>query len=531
MSRVVKNIILGNRYFDSLKLMRVSAQAAGAEGVEKISVVMATALNKEILKETGLATEELDGAKPDDLVVAVSLKGAEFLDSVLEFVNNELEKTAQATSAGQMMPKTFESAVSMLPGANLALISVPGNYAKREAKRALEHGLHVLLFSDNVTVEEELELKTLAKSKDLMVMGPGCGTSIINHVPLAFANVVKQGPIGIVAAAGTGIQEVSCLISNEGSGISHAIGTGGRDLSDAIGGITMMQGIELLDADPNTKVIVLVSKPPGDKTARKLTEFIAHCKKPMVVNFIGIESDQTVEDGKWISASTLEDAALSAIALVEKKELGRTLFTQTSNEVLSQAEGEWRKFNKNQEYVRGLYAGGTVCSEATLILSDLVSPVYSNAPPRPELKMMGTKTSQGHVCLDMGEEEFTVGRAHPMIDPTLRQNRIIQEAEDVSAAVILLDIVLGYGSHSDPGGALIPSIKEAKRSCAHRDGHLAVVASIIGTFEDFQGYDDQKAKLEQEGIIVMPSNAQAARLSALIASRGKLAKTLFDGEK
>jgi succinyl-CoA synthetase alpha subunit len=263
MRNVVKNIILGNRYFDSLKLMRVSGQAASAEGVEKISVIMATDLNKQILNETGLATEELDGAKPDDLVVAVSLKDETYLDSVLDFVNSELEKPSLAKSAGQMMPKTFESAVSMLPGANLALISVPGNYAKREAKRALEHGLHVLLFSDNVTVEEELELKTLAKSKDLLVMGPGCGTSIINSVPLAFANVVKQGPIGIVAAAGTGIQEVSCLISNEGSGISHAIGTGGRDLSDAIGGITMMQGIELLDADPNTKVIILVSKPPG----------------------------------------------------------------------------------------------------------------------------------------------------------------------------------------------------------------------------------------------------------------------------
>ena len=189
MSSVVKNIILGNRYFDSLKLMRVSSEAASAEGVEKISVVMATPLNKEVLKETGLATDELDDAKPDDLVVAVSLKAEEFLDSVLEFINKELEKTAQARHPGQMMPKTFESAVSMLPGANLALISVPGSYATREAKRALTHGLHVLLFSDNVTVEEELELKTLAKSKGILLMGPGCGTSIINHIPLAFANV------------------------------------------------------------------------------------------------------------------------------------------------------------------------------------------------------------------------------------------------------------------------------------------------------------------------------------------------------
>ncbi len=530
MSNVIRNIILGNRYFDSLKLMRVSFNATTLEGVEKISVVMATDLNKEILKDTGLATDDLERAKPDELVIAVSLRDEGYLDSVLEFIKNELEKVSYTKSGAQRMPKTLESALSMLPEANLALISVPGYYAKREAKKALEHGLHVFLFSDNVTIEEELELKTLAKSKGLMVMGPGCGTSIINNVPLAFANIVKRGPIGIVAAAGTGIQEVSCLISNAGSGISHAIGTGGRDLSDAIGGITMMQGIEILNGDPGTEVITLISKPAGEKTAKKLKEFIGNCNKPVVMNFIGIASDWEVKGAKWISAMTLEDAVRAAIALVDKKEIKYRPFTLANDEILSMAEQEWEKFNEDQEYVRGLYAGGTVCSEATLILSDLVSSVSSNAPPRPELRMQDTKNSYGNVCLDMGEEEFTVGRAHPMIDPTLRQNRIIQEAEDPTTAVILLDIVLGYGSHPDPGGALVPSIREANKICSGRGGHLAVVASILGTYEDFQGYEGQKVKLEQEGVIVMPSNAQAARLSALIASRGELAKTLFGGD-
>lgn len=530
MSNVIKNIIFGNRYVDSLKLMRVSSKIAGLEGVDQVSVVMATDLNKQILKDVGLFTSDLERAKPDDLVVAVSLKDAGDVDSVLDFVNSELDKTSQARSE-QMRPKTLESALSMLQGANLALISVPGNYAKREAKKALEHGLHVLLFSDNVSIEEELELKTLAKSKGLLVMGPGCGTAIINNVPLAFANVLKRGPIGIVAAAGTGIQEVSCLIGNAGSGISHAIGTGGRDLSDAIGGITMMQGIELLEADLGTEVIILFSKPPGKKTAKKLTGLIADCKKPVVVNFIGIESDQEVEGGQWISVSTLEDAAMAAIALVNKREVEQAVFALEKDEIVATVEKEWHNFNQEQQYVRGLYAGGTVCSEATLILSDLVSPVYSNAPSRPELEMLYTKTSHGHVCLDMGDEEFTVGRAHPMIDPTLRQNRIIQEAEDSKTAVILLDIELGYGTHSDPAGALVPSIREAKKICAYRGGHLAVVASILGTYEDFQGYEDQRATLEQEGVLVMPSNAQASRLAALIASRGKLAATFFGGDE
>ena len=520
MSSVVKNIILANRYVDSLRLMRLSSKATVLDGVDKVSVVMGTDLNRQILKETGLATAELERVKPDDLVVAVSLKGERYLDTVLDFVNAELEGASTTKSAGHPIPKTLGSALSMLPGANLALISVPGNYAKREAKRALEDGLHVLLFTDNVSIEEELELKTLARSKGLLVMGPGCGTCIINNVPLAFANVVRSGPVGIVAASGTGIQEVSCLISNAGSGVSHAIGTGGRDLADAIGGITMMQGIELMESDPGTEVIVLISKPPGEKTVRKLTDVIAACKKSVVVNFIGIQSPSSVEGARWLSSVTLEDTARAAIALVEKKDIRHTSFTKSRDEILAVAEAEWERFTEGQYYVRGLYSGGTVCSEATLILADLVSPVSSNAPPRPELKMQDTKTSEGHVCLDMGEEEFTVGRAHPMIDPFLRQNRIIKEAEDPTTAVILLDIVLGYGSHADPGGSLVPSIQSAKRICADRGRYLAVVASIIGTPDDPQDYEDQRSKLVREGVIVMPSNAQAARLAALIASRG-----------
>ncbi len=532
MSNVVRNFILGNRYFDSLKLMRISTKAAELKGVDKVSVVMATDLNKEILKEVGLFTGDLEGAKPDDLVIAVSLNYESYLDSVIDFINTELDKAASQTQkTGQITPRTLESALSMLPEANLALISVPGNYAKREARKALEHGLHVLLFSNNVSIEGELELKTLAKSKGLLVMGPGCGTAIINNVPLAFANVVKKGPVGIVAASGTGIQEVSSLLSNAGSGISHAIGTGGRDLSDEIGGITMMQGIEILEKDGQTEVILLISKPPGPQTAKRLAKFVTQCKKSFVVDFIGISESRQNLDTHWMSALTLEDAARAAIALVEKKEIRHPLFTETPNKVLSMAEGEWQKFSSEQQYVRGLYSGGTVCSEATLILSELISPLYSNVPPRPELKLLDTQTSKGNVCLDLGDEEFTVGRAHPMIDPLLRQNRLIQEAQDPTTAVILLDIVLGFGSHPDPGGALVPSIREAKTICAGKGGYLSVMASIIGTHEDPQSYQDQREKLIQAGALIMPSNAQAARLAALIASRGRLANTFFKGDE
>lgn len=531
MSNVVRNLILGNRYFDSLRLMRISSKTAELEGVDKVSVVMATDLNKQVLKGAGLFTEDLERARPDDLVVAVSVKDESYLDSVLDFIEAELDKAvSRLQEAGLITPKVFESAFSMLPGANLALISVPGMYAKREARKALEHGLHVLLFSDNVSIEDELELKELAKSKGLLVMGPGCGTAIINNVPLAFANVVKKGPIGIVAAAGTGIQEVSSLISNAGSGISHAIGTGGRDLSDEIGGITMIQGIEILENDARTEVIVLISKPPGAQTAMKLAKVISQCKKPVIVDFIGVTSSQQFIGTKWITALTLEDAAKKALTLVTKEELKITNFTGTKQEILSMAQAEWQRLNSDQKYVRGLFSGGTLCSEATLILSELLSPLYSNMPPKPELKMQDTKVSKGNVCLDLGDEEFTVGRAHPMIDPFLRQQRLSQEAKDPTTAVILLDIVLGLGSHPDPAGALVESIYEAKTLCADRGGYLSVVASIVGTYEDPQGYQDQKKKLLKAGTLVLPSNAQASRMAALIATRGEVANTFFKGE-
>ncbi len=532
MAEVVRNVILGNRYFDSLKLMRISSKAASREGVGKVAVVMATDLNKQILKEVGLFTSDLERAKADELVVALSLKDESYLGPALGFIKGELDRaSAQAEESGEMVAKTFESALSMLPGANLALISVPGNYAKREAQKALEHGLHVFLFSDNVSIEDELELKRRASSRGLLVMGPGCGTSIINNIPIAFANVVKRGPVGIVAAAGTGIQEVSCLISNAGSGISHAIGTGGRDLSDAIGGITMMQGIEILEKDPQTEVILLISKPAGPQTAKKLTEFLSTCKKPFVVNFIGITTSEEFPGARWKSARTLEDSAWMAVAFARKEEPGLSSFTEPAGEILSTASREWKRFAAEQRYVRGLYSGGTLCSESTLILSELVSPVRSNAAPRPELKMQDTKKSEGHICLDMGEEEFTVGRAHPMIDPLLRQQRIIQEAQDPTTAVILLDIVLGYGAHPDPAGALVPSIHEGKKICSERGRYLSVIASVVGTDEDPQDLRGQKEKLIQAGVMVMPSNAQAARLAALVSSRGELAIALFEGGK
>ncbi len=528
---IVKNVVWKNRYLDSLKLMRISNTTAALQGVEKVSVVMATPLNKQILKEVGLYTEEGEKAKPEDMLVALSLNEESQVQSVLDFIEEEMNRVkSKVQETAGYAPKSLELAIQNLPDVNLALISVPGNYAKHEAMKALKKGLHVFLFSDNVSIEEEIELKNYAETQGLLVMGPGCGTAHINGVALGFANVVKNGPVGIVAAAGTGIQEAVSLLSNAGVGISHAIGTGGRDLSDKIGGITARQGLQILNEDEKTKVVILISKPPGKKTVLALSDAVKQMGKPVVVNFIGM-SEQLPLGSNAVIVDTLEDAAFTAYELIKGKVVPyRTVFTRNPEEVSNRAETEWEKMQDEQRYVRGLFSGGTLCSEATLVLADYLSSVSSNIPPRPELKMNDTAKSEGHVCIDLGDEEFTVGRAHPMIDPFVRQQRLIQEAKDPKTAVILLDIVLGYGSHLDMAGALKETIVKAKSIRQEKGGYLCVVASVIGTDEDPQSLKEQEKKLTDYGVVVMPSNAQAARMAALIVSRGKIKDRLYGGK-
>lgn len=531
MGNVARNVVWRNRYFDSLKLIRISNKASALEDVEKVAVVMATPLNKQILKEAGLYAGEADNANPEDMVVALLVRDEGRLRTVLDFIEAELTREAERTrSVAGFTPKSMESALEMMPEATLSLISVPGQFAKAEAMRSLRKGLHVFLFSDNVSVAEEIELKKFAQEKGLLVMGPGCGTSLINGVALGFGNVVKEGPVGIVAASGTGIQEVASLISNAGVGISHAIGTGGRDLSDQIGGITTRQGLHMLEEDPKTQVVVLISKPPGSRTALELSRILGQMSKPTVVNFIGMGAELSVGKNVLV-ATTLEDAVLKAVSLVKKEEPRRIVFTEEIAKVLSKAKDEYSKFAENQQFVRGLFSGGTLCSEATLILADLISPVSSNVPPRAELKMKDTKTSSGHVCIDLGDEEFTVGRAHPMIDPFVRQQKLLQEAKDPETAVVLLDIVLGYGSHEDMAGALSETIREAKSLKEKSGGYLSVVACVVGTFEDPQNSIEQERKLSTCGVVVMPNNTQVARMATLIATRGKIKDRLWMGRR
>lgn len=522
---VVRVIVRKDTYRDSVTLMKVSNETSRLNGVSQAAVVMATPPNKQLLKDVKLLTEEAENATPNDLVIALDAKNQESLQTAVSEVDRLLSARETAETE-EVLPKTLDSALRLMPDANLVMISVPGDFAKREALKALRKGLNVFLFSSNVPVEQELELKKISREEGLLMMGPDCGTAIINNVVLGFGNIVTQGSIGIVSASGTGLQQVSTLVHERGLGISQAIGTGGNDLSKTVGGIMMIEGIKILEEDEKTQAIVLISKPPDPKVSEEVLHAASLCKKPIVVNFIGGKTDEISKRG-FVASATLEDGARAVCDLVQRKKTQTTVFTIPKETVLPLMKAQSSKLSKTQRYVRGLFSGGTLCYESLVILAPLIGGVYSNTPLEAGYKVEDVSVSNNHTCIDMGTEEFTVGRPHPMIDFTLRKRRIVQEAKDSETAVLLLDVVLGYGSHQDPAGELVPSIAEAK-TIAERNGRfLSVVASIVGTPEDPQDLRKQKKRLEEAGVVVMPSNAQATRMVALVATRGAVEEKLL----
>jgi FdrA protein len=493
-------------YFDSVALMRVGKEITVLPGVIDAAVVMGTKSNKAILNSSGLLTAALNDATDTDLLVAVKAETEAAAQAALAAVDGLLKKKvgSSTTAGGESHPVSLVGALEVIPGANLALISIAGRYAGDEAMRALENGLHVMLFSDNVPLEKEIALKKFARKQGLLVMGPDCGTAILNGVPLAFANAVTRGTIGIVAAAGTGLQEVSCIISNEGAGISQAIGTGGRDVKQEVGGIMFLEALKALAKDKQTRVILLVSKPPHQDVLNRITRMMKTIRKPIVTSFIGASP-------KRGCPSTLEEAALTAVALARGQhpdEAVRRLAAR-DEEISRIAKREAGKRKKRQKYVRGLFSGGTFCAEAQILFSNMISNVYSNAPAGRSKQLKDSLQSQKNTVIDLGEDEFTVGRPHPMIDYTLRNRRILVEADDAETAVILLDVVLGYGANPDPAAELSSVIRQASRS-------VSVVCSITGTDQDPQNRSHVEAALRKAGAMVMPSNAAACKLAGRI---------------
>lgn len=514
MSKVIYEI-RKNTYYDSVTLMLISKEVEKIEGVHEALVGMGTDLNKELAEKLNILTDEIKEIGPNDFFITLLVDENVQIEDIVKEVDRMLTEKRK-NSDSDYMPPTLNSALENQPESNMVLISVAGEYAADEARKALEKGLHVMIFSDNVSIEDEKELKQLAVEKGLLMMGPDCGTAIINNVPLAFANAINKGNIGIVGASGTGTQEVTVVIDKLGGGISQAIGTGGRDLHEEVGGLMMLQGIEALKNDPNTEVIVLISKPPAAKIAEKILKAVEGIKKPVVVNFIGGDKE-TIEKYGVYAATSLEDTARKAVALSKGMDVKDFEgFDLSDEEIEKIVKEEIEKMDKDQKYFRGLFTGGTLAEEAIQIVSKAVGPINSNIASNPELKLKDVNKSEKHTCIDFGEDEFTVGKPHPMIDPSTRAERIVQEAADGEVAVILMDFVLGYGGHEDPVGETLPKIMEAKEKAEKAGKHLCIISSICGTERDPQDIVESQKRLEEAGVIVMPTNAQAARLAGLI---------------
>lgn len=492
---VVRQRVFRNAYRDSVELMRIAAEVERLPGVIRAGLVMCTPANLAIVAEAGLSEGLGPTAGPNDMAVALAADDDAAADAAFERAAT-LMRGAAAEAAGEgqrFVPTTISEALADLPDANVALISTPGTYATAEALKALKRGLHVFLFSDNVSIEDEIELKQLGVLKGLLVMGPDCGTAILDGVPLGFANEVRRGGVGLVGASGTGLQQVTCLLDAFGAGVSQAIGVGGRDLHEEVGGLMMLAALERLVADQGTEVVVLVSKPPAPSVAAKVLAAASTATKPVVVNFLGGDAEALRASGAH-AGTTFEEAAQVAAGLI----LG------SPPPPLQDGHGNPAELAAGlvpgQDRIAGLYSGGSLASEAKVVLKGL----------------LGAEVAGAQQIIDLGDDEYTVGRPHPMIDPRLRSEKIEEAGGDSRVAVILLDIVLGYASHPDPAGALIPAI-EAAREAARRDGRgLAVVASLCGTAQDPQGLVGQRAILADAGVRLVASNARAARLAGLV---------------
>lgn len=494
-------VIKTNTYQDSVNLMVLTNQLSEREGVHQVSVMMGTPANMDIFKNAGLYTDELEAAGPNDLCIVVDTNDESVVEDVTEGVDDFINNQSAASQKSKIsVIRTWEMAENKLPNADLAVISIAGEYAAAEANKALDRGLNVLLFSDNVPLEDEVQLKNKAKEKGLIVMGPDCGTSILHEVPIAFANVVEKGNIGIVGASGTGIQEISTIISRQGGGISEAIGTGGRDLSADVGAITAIRGLEVLDRDPETDVIVFVSKPPAPEVRDHVVEVFKTLSKPVVAVFMGEKPREDHDNVHF--AWTLEETALSAFELARNNE-------SDLKRIVNETEGiEKIKENRKQRSIKGYFCGGTLAQEAAMIVEDAfdIDP-SADHPEGMMLKHGGTE------IIDLGDDAYTQGRAHPMIDPSIRVDIVREACNNPETAIILLDNVIGYGGHEDMAGVFAAVVEEEKEKVKKNNKEIIFIASVTGTQVDPQVYEEQAKKLKDAGAIVAASNAQATRIA------------------
>ncbi|HEU4514676.1 MAG TPA: FdrA family protein [Nocardioidaceae bacterium] len=477
-------------YADSVTLLQVSKDVAAVPGVENVQVAMATPLNLDVLASMGF---DLPATTPNDMVVALRVAPDGDLAAALAAVDAALSRKTRSEERTEREPHRTTGSAMSDSDADLALVSVPGEHAFVEAMDALDLGRDVMVFSDNVPLEQEIVLKQRAAERGLLVMGPDCGTAVVGGVGLGFANSVRPGPVGIVAASGTGCQQLMCLLDAGGAGVGAALGVGGRDLSGEVGGLSTREAMRRLDQDPSVALLVVVSKPAADEVAADLRALATTLDTPVEFALLGPAQPDLTEAA---------EKALEALGLP-----GPAWPTWGRGGAEAAGSG----------YLRGLFVGGTLCDEAMLIAAASLGPVRSNIPLSPDLALDATLTADGHTMVDFGDDELTAGRAHPMIDPTLRLEHLARAAADPSTGVVLMDVVLGHGAEPDPAAALAPAIRQAKDTARAAGRGLPVVVAVVGTEDDPQQLSRQAAGLAEAGAEVFLSNAQATRRAVDLA--------------
>ena len=503
-------LVLFSTYRDSVWLMHLSHTLESLPGVQRVAVMMGTPHNKALLQQAGLLTAEGEAGGANDLLVCVQAETPTVAAEALRQATARLTpQQGRGAAAGAAAPRTLETALRRLPDANLACISVPGAYAVHEARKALQHGLHVFLFSAHIDLAAEASLKNLAAQQGVLVMGPDCGTAVLNGVPLGFANQLPRGSVGLIAASGTGLQQVSCLLACQGLGVSQAIGVGGRDVHARIGGHSMRAALRALAQDTATQVLVLIAKPPAPSVAAQLAREAAQTGKPCVLAFVGETTLAAVSGGVYLAA-TLEEAALLAGALAR----GMTLPMEPAAlpaALVKVAQAARTALQPGQRLVHALYCGGTLAHEALGLLRRALGTVVSNLDGT-----LGAAHETAHVVLDLGAEEFTQGRPHPMIDPSTRRPYLIEAADNPEVAVVLVDVMLGWGAHADPAGTLAAAWQEAQAVAGAAGRALVGIAHVCGAPDDPQGFAQQCQTLREHGLLLADSNAQAIRLATAV---------------
>ncbi|TYB83804.1 MAG: acyl-CoA synthetase FdrA [Kosmotoga sp.] len=504
--------IIKGKYYDSVTLMLVAKELKKQTEINDATLNMATEANIHIMEDAGFVINQMN-ITPDDLLIGIDCEGTncdEYFDIAEKYLKDQPWR--EDTEVNEYRPKSISGAISLLQNANLSLISISGKYAANEAMKSLENNLNVMLYSNNVPLNDEIKLKNYAKKRNLLVMGPDCGTALIKGKGLGFCNECPVGPIGIVAASGTGLQEVMVQLSRRNVGVKHAIGTGGRDVKSEVGAISFLSGLDALADDDDIKVIIALGKPPSPDIRKLIINKLKEINKLGVVCFMG---DKPENDEERIKYTT----ELEECAEVTSKLLSGGDCTQSRKKLSKEIEDSINRYTSihvKKGFLRGLFTGGTLCYEAQYIASKKLNGVHSNVPLNKKMKLKDSLNPVGHSFIDYGEDEFTQGRLHPMIDPAFRAEQIFKQSKDSEVAVILFDVMLGYGCASNPADDIIKSIKKAGTQT-----RPVYIAYICGTKDDPQKLIIQRNKLENEGIIVCKSNARAAHLaSSLVSERG-----------